>query len=289
MLVGPWFDNLPHGGGIGQAVVQSAADALLLVAVWQRTSSVWIAVAAMILLATAAYDLALASLVWNPMMGAALAKIATALVLLGWPHRSLIGVVVTSAIAWSAVHCYTGAIFTTLSVFTAIPAGLLFRGDRGGALRSGASIAFVVAALQVPHRYPSTERARRGSGDGRGHGQPRTHRLGSGAARFRSQLGRILRRIHLYPGRALAGRLADMATRRLRDRRDRATSSRPGRAGGDGAAAALGVAGYALYVGDFLDRYYYFSLMPASVLTMVLGLTAFPPRESREPSRIRSS
>ena len=79
----------------------------------------------MILLATAAYDLALAALVWNPMMGAALAKIATALVLLGWPYRSLTGVVVTSAMAWSAVHCYTGAIFTTLSVFIAIPAGWL--------------------------------------------------------------------------------------------------------------------------------------------------------------------
>ena len=44
----------------------------------------------------------------------------------------------------------------------------------------------------------------------------------------------------------------------------------------------LALAGYALYVGDFLDRYYYFSLMPASVLTMVLGLTAFqPPRVAR--------
>jgi hypothetical protein len=38
----------------------------------------------------------------------------------------------------------------------------------------------------------------------------------------------------------------------------------------------LAVLGYALYVGDFLDSYYYFSLMPASVLTLVLGLTALP-------------
>src|SRR5262249_157177 len=34
------------------------------------------------------------------------------------------------------------------------------------------------------------------------------------------------------------------------------------------------VAGYAFYVGDFLDRYFYFSLMPPAVLTVVLGLTA---------------
>ena len=100
VTVGPWFSNLPHAGGIGQAIVQSAADALLLVAIWRRTGSVWIAVAAIILIATAPHDLALAALVWNPMMGSALAKIATALVLLGWPFRSMIGVAVTAAVAW---------------------------------------------------------------------------------------------------------------------------------------------------------------------------------------------
>jgi hypothetical protein len=38
------------------------------------------------------------------------------------------------------------------------------------------------------------------------------------------------------------------------------------------------LAGYALYVGDFLDHYYYFSLMPAAVLTVLLALTAVPSR-----------
>jgi hypothetical protein len=32
--------------------------------------------------------------------------------------------------------------------------------------------------------------------------------------------------------------------------------------------------GYAFYAGDFLDHYYYFSLMPAAVLTILLGVTA---------------
>src|SRR5205085_1053972 len=39
VLVGPWFDNLPHAGGIGQAMLQSAVDALLAAAVWHRTRS----------------------------------------------------------------------------------------------------------------------------------------------------------------------------------------------------------------------------------------------------------
>ena len=36
VTIGPWFQNLPHAGGIGEAILQSAADALLLVAVWRR-------------------------------------------------------------------------------------------------------------------------------------------------------------------------------------------------------------------------------------------------------------
>ena len=37
VLFGPWFENLPHAGGIGQAALQSAIDALLLIAIWKRT------------------------------------------------------------------------------------------------------------------------------------------------------------------------------------------------------------------------------------------------------------
>jgi hypothetical protein len=36
--------------------------------------------------------------------------------------------------------------------------------------------------------------------------------------------------------------------------------------------------GYAFYVGDFLDHYYYFSLMPAAVMTVLLAFTAVPSR-----------
>src|SRR5262245_12635542 len=89
ITVGPWFDNLPHAGGIGQAILQSAADALLLAAVWKRTRSLPIALLTVVLLATSAYDLALAPLVWNPVMGSILAKAATALILLDWHRGSL--------------------------------------------------------------------------------------------------------------------------------------------------------------------------------------------------------
>src|SRR5918996_6205642 len=53
--IGPWFNNLPHGGGIGQAIIESAADAVLLVAVWRRTQSVWIALASVVAIATSSF------------------------------------------------------------------------------------------------------------------------------------------------------------------------------------------------------------------------------------------
>jgi hypothetical protein len=37
------------------------------------------------------------------------------------------------------------------------------------------------------------------------------------------------------------------------------------------------IIGYAFYVGDFLDYYYYLSLMPAAVLTLMLSVTALRP------------
>ena len=148
--VGPWFDNLPHAGGIGQAMLQSAADTLLLAAVWYRTRSIGLALTAVVVLATAAYDLCLAPLVWNPVMGSTLAKAATALVLLDWPAKSSAKVALTAALAWSAVHAYTGAIFVAVGVFAALVLEPMTRRDRPTALRNAALIAAAVVILELP-------------------------------------------------------------------------------------------------------------------------------------------
>ena len=277
VTVGPWFDNLPHGGGIGQAIVQSAADALLLVAIWRRTGSVWIALAAVILVATSAYDVALAALVWNPMMGAALAKIATALVLLGWPFRSLIGVAVTAAVAWSAVHSYTGAIFTTVGVFVAILAGVWFRGEHARAARSAAVIAIVVLLLQVPivvyqmsPRSPGPAMsAVTGSVGGVLTGQVRPDFANSWNA-FASWFAFIQGapwHQHGWLVWILVACTVIVTTRHRRDPALLAVTVLP---------LTLCLVGYALFVGHVLEAYYYLLLMPAAVLTVVLGLTAMP-------------
>ena len=77
VTMGPWFDNLPHGGAIGQAIVESGAVAVLFFAVWQYAGSFLLALAATLLIATAPYDVALSAIVWNPPVSAAFSKIAT--------------------------------------------------------------------------------------------------------------------------------------------------------------------------------------------------------------------
>ena len=151
VVVGPWFQNFPHAGGIGQAALQSGVDALFLVAVWKRTGSVWLGLAAVVLLATAPFDLALSAVIWNPVVGSILAKAAMALILLDWQRGSLARVGITAAIAWSAVHAYTGTIFVALGIFAALIVNEAVRHDWRAVWRRGLVIVAVVAALQVPY------------------------------------------------------------------------------------------------------------------------------------------
>ena len=276
LTFGPWFDNLPHAGGIGQAALQSAADSLLLYAIWQRARSVWIALATTILLVTAAYDLCLSALVWNPMMGAALVKIATALILLDWPMRSKTGAVITAAVAWCAVHSYTGAIFAVLGIFAAMALPPLLERDWRTAARTGALIAAVVAALQIPllvHQV-STRFQQRAMGAVTGS----LARVISGDAspQLANSWQGFVEAFTFIQGAPSAAPwqvwllIVSTIVVAVRHRRDvpllSVTLLPP----------ALAILGYALYIGDFLDKYYYFSLMPATVLTLVLGLTSWP-------------
>jgi hypothetical protein len=274
VLFGPWFDNLTHAGGIGQAALQSAADALLLVAIWRRTASPWIALATIVIVATAAFDLSLAALVWNPPMGAALAKLAMAAVLADWHRRSVVYVAVMAVVAWSAVHAYTGAIFLVLGVFVAMLIDPFVRGERRLSLRNATVIGVAVLLLQLPLIVFQLMK-------------PHVAAMGAvtdGASRVLSGeiAPEILKSLNGYvdavqiiefmPGRVpglgwllliCAGVVA------LRYRKDPALLS----------VTVLppiaAIAGYSLFLGS-LDAYYYLSLMPATVLTFMLAVTAMP-------------
>jgi len=275
--VGPWFGNLPHAGGIGQAMLQSAADTLLLAAVWRRTGSVWLALTTVVAVATAAADLSYSALVWNPMAGAALSKIATAFVLLGWPQRSAAGVAVTAAVAWCAVQSYTGAIFVAVGVFAALLAGSAERRNRRAVVKNAAIVAVVVAVLQVPYAIHQFSNRFNDSGMSAVTGSVQQVLKGEqplDLGRSWDGYAHAFTEIETAPWRkrwfvwVLVGCAAVVASRFRRDRPLLAVILLP---------QIAAVLGYAWYVGDFLDYYYYFPLMPAAVLTLTLSITAVRP------------
>jgi len=280
VLVGPWFDYLPHAGGIGQAALQSAADALLLLAIWRRTASPWIALATIVIVATAAFDTSLAALVWNPPMGAALAKLAVAAVLADWHRGSVVRAAVTAAIGWSAVHAYTGAIFVVLGVFTAFLIDPLLRGDRRVAVRNAVVIVVAIVLLQVPlaaFQLTTPRDAAMGAVTG---SLARVLSGDSPPELLKSLNGYVeaVQVIEFSPGRLpglgwlllMCGGI--VAVRYVNDPALLSVTLVP---------QIAAIAGYALFLDD-LDAYYYLSLMPSTVLTFVLAATTMPaPRFAR--------
>jgi hypothetical protein len=277
VTVGPWFDYLPHAGGIGQAILHSGADALLLYAVCRRTGSVWIALVTVTLVASAAFDLSLSAIVWNPLVGTTLTKAATALVLLDWHRSSAWRVAAVTAVAWCAVHAYTGAIFVTGGVFVAALVDPLARGDRKLAARNLGVLLVVVALLQVPyllhqvrHRFDA---AAMGAVSGSlvrvlsGQDDPQVQKSLNGyvaALRFIVTAPRPAP----YFGWVLLACSVVVAARYARDPAILAITLLP-------QVGAL--AGYALFLDD-LDHYYYLPLTTAAVLTMVLAVLSWPSR-----------
>jgi len=279
VVVGPWFENLPHAGGIGQALLQSGADALFVTAVWRRTRSAWLALAGIVLLATAPFDLALAPIVWNPVMGSILAKTATALILLDWHRASLARAAMTAAVAWSAVHAYTGSIFVALSVFAALVVDECVRRDWRAVWRRGLAIVGVVAALQVPYaihqlsnRFGDQAMGAVTTSLGRVLSGGEQLRLASSAASYAEAVSYI--QVNPWRGTApiwiLLGCALVVAVRYRHDPALLAVTLLP---------QLAAIAGYALWLGD-LQPYYYLSLMPSAVLTILLGATALVPARS---------
>ena len=277
VVFGPFFDNLPHAGGIGQAALGSLGDTLLLAAVWRRTGLLWTALTAVILISTGGFDVCLSAVIWNPVVGATLAKIATALVLLDWHRGSMARRVATAGVAWAAVHAYTGSIYVAVSVFLAFLIDPLIRRDWRMAKQNAVVLAAVVVLLQVPlivYQFGrgSDQQAMGAVSDSvaavvTGRAQPEVDKSVSGylaAVQFIQAtpwtipaLGWIL----LICGAVVAVRYRHDATILL-------MTLMP---------AVLSVVGYALFLAP-LDHYYYFSLMPSAVLIVVLALTSVPRR-----------
>jgi len=113
VVVGPWFDNLPHAGVYGLAIVHAAGDVALFVAIRRLTGSSVLALAAALLVATAPLDIVLSSRIWSPGIAVALAKVALALFAYTARGTSLWGVAVTVGVAWMAAQTHSSLVLSS--------------------------------------------------------------------------------------------------------------------------------------------------------------------------------
>lgn len=153
-IVGPFTDNLPHAGGITVALVQSNADVWLLVALWRRVGP-WLAVAMSLLIASAPFDIAISSVIWNPPVSAALIKMATAMALGLEASPPRWKIAVTVMLAWFAVQAHASAIFVAAPLLLALTLRPLIDEPPGSSLHiignTAAIIVIVILALQIPY------------------------------------------------------------------------------------------------------------------------------------------
>ena len=169
-LVGPFTSNLPHGGGIVVALLQSIADSALLLVLARRVP-IALALATCLFIASAPFDISISGVIWNPPVAAALVKMATAMGLsLGeTPPRWKLAA--TAALAWLGVQAHLSAVFVAAPIFAALIAQPLFNREspdrrlvrrslgEGGSFSEGgrraaeiaALAAAVVLVLQIPY------------------------------------------------------------------------------------------------------------------------------------------
>ena len=271
VLVGPWFDNLPHAGGYGQAALESAADALLFVALVRRVRSPGIAFAAALVIVTASFDVALSAIDWTPPVASALGKAAVALVFLDWPRARALRVVVVTTLAWCAVQVYTGAVYVTAGVLLALLLDPLTRRDWPAVRRTAVAIGTVVIVLQLPYLAHRLSDGASGPAMGAvtgglwqilsGEASPQVAKSLAGYAGAFNYI-EVMPWHTAVPLWALGVCSLVVAVRYRRDPAVLALVLVP---------QALAIVGYALFL-DTLDHYYYIPVMPVAVLTMAFAV-----------------
>jgi hypothetical protein len=153
VVIGPWFEYLPHAGGIGLSVLHSAADAFLFLALWKRFSSAVLALGVVLLTATSPFDMSLTATIWAPPLAVALVKCSVACVLWTGGQARAAADVTAFAFAWLALQVHSSALFFAAPVGTALVVRQFRdRGWQAGAAFA-ASIAAVILVLQLPYLF----------------------------------------------------------------------------------------------------------------------------------------
>jgi len=150
-LVGPWTQNLPHSGSIGLSIIQSAADAVLFVAIWRRFDSMALGLATVLVVASAPYDMAFNATIWNPPLAVAFVKISLAIILLADRRESIWWAASATAAALLAAQSHSSAIFFAVPVAASFLGREMLARRWVHLWRQAAALTAVVALLEIPY------------------------------------------------------------------------------------------------------------------------------------------
>lgn len=278
VTIGPWVGNFPHAGAIGISVLQSAADLFLLHALAKKTESLWLAVAATLLIATASHDLALSATIWNPAVSVAFVKATLALVLLTGDQVSTLRTVIITVTAWLAAQAHSSALFVAVPVLGSIVARDVWHRHAARALQRARTMIEIVVILQIPFLYHAltTESApgpnRLADSVAQTLSNPDTLRLGASLSALLNLTSRILATPYYtswWPF-VLGGAVVVLLIRARRDLALLSATVLP---------LACAVAGFAIWQ-LLYDEYWYLPLAPCAAVTLALAATAIRPRET---------
>ena len=151
ITIGPFYENLPHAGGIGLAAIHSIADAILLLAILKRGIPIIASVAIMLLLVSSPFETSLSGNIWNPGLSVSFVELATALFLMIPNSHWVLKTLVTSTAAWLAVQSHTQAIFFALPVLVYLIVEPWIVAGWRPALKRLFIIIAVIGVLQIPY------------------------------------------------------------------------------------------------------------------------------------------
>lgn len=149
-VIGPFTGGLPHTGAYALALVQSAADACLLVALQRKTGSALLAFGAVLAIATAPADLSLTAAMWSPEFSVALAKITIALVLVSDPRPGTMRAVAIAGCAWLTLQAHSSGLFVALPILIALVGVERYAAGPAAAARRAAALVTLILVMQVP-------------------------------------------------------------------------------------------------------------------------------------------
>ncbi len=122
---------------------------MLVAAIWRRLQSLWLALGAVLLIATNPADMALSAAIWNPPVAVAFAKLSIAVTLVAGP--SMWWAVAATAFAWLAVQAHLFAILVAAPILAAFVAREVLAANWRRAAATARAIAETVVVLEIPY------------------------------------------------------------------------------------------------------------------------------------------